>query len=416
MIEKKYQIKSAKKYVTSLIIMVLLPLTSCVAQQKELSQIESKYIIDLDGKQVTSIPISNYFKNAKTIILETKEDCLIGHIDELQVFDGCIFILDRLIAKSMYVFNSNGSFIGKIGSLGNGPGEYIQLIDFTLDTKNRLIYLLDYGLRIHIYHFDGSFDKTITPLVQKSNIMRIQYNNNRLYMCVLAHNPTPDDFMLLVADTENGKILSRFLPYKYNKGWTESISMGHGFFVSRLNNSPLFSQMFMDYIVSIGESITPYIKLTSKNLVTENDIKNITEVRGDRGDTPAMLGRYREYFRGKSLIYGVSSYVENEDFILFMYRQELMNGNMVVLHKKTNSIELGKIYMDLIFRNGDNRFFGGFAFSDTKGVYDVLNTMFIEQFKESIRNNEIVSELDKVNELLELEDDANPVIFYYEFK
>jgi hypothetical protein len=69
------------------------------------------------------------------VISGTNEDCMIGMIHELQVFDGCIYILDRAITKSLFVFDMEGRFIKKIGCFGNGPGEFIQPVDITLDTE-----------------------------------------------------------------------------------------------------------------------------------------------------------------------------------------------------------------------------------------------------------------------------------------
>ena len=387
----------------------------CSVKQKELSQIESKYSIDLDGVKETSIPFSAYFKSPKTIILETNENCLIGHIFDLQVFDECIYVLDTQIANSLFVFDMSGQFLKKIGSLGQGPGEYIQLSDFTLDKENKNIYLLDFSKRIHQYRLDGSFVRTITLKLQKTNIRNIHYYNNRLLMSVLAFNPAPSDYMLLETDLNNEEILKQSLSLKYNKGWGESIFLHHSFFVSRSDVKPLYTQMFMDYIVTIGEDITPYITLKSKNLVTEKDIGNISNFPG--GDTREALGRFRNYFSERSKIFDVHSFVENDEFILFRYQQGLNNYYTVIFHKNNGFVKLtNQFNNDLKFKKSENRFFDGFMFSDSKGGYEVMQTRSIENFQESIRNNDIVPDLDKLDELLKLEADSNPVIFYYEFK
>ena len=315
---------------------------------------DSKYIINLDGNKENSLPLSSYFQNPKAIILETDKNCLISHIFDLQVFDDFLYVLDTRIAKSLYVFDMNGRFVRKIGSLGQGPGEYSQLTDFTIDTENRFIYLLDYYKRVHKYHLDGTFVQTIIPKVQNANIMYIQYYNNRLYMSILAYKPVPGDFMLLESDPGNGEILSKSLPLKYNKGWAELIFMSHSFFISRMNVPPLYTQIFMDYVVSLGDDITPYIEIKSKNLVTDKDISNITDTRGNKD----IFGSFRSYFRGSVKIFDVHSYVENDEFILFMYQQGFMNSCAVIVHKKTGLVKLANQFSnDLIFKNGENHFF-----------------------------------------------------------
>lgn len=385
-------------------------LCSCSsAQQKELPLNGNYYTIDLDGKKETSILFSSIFKNVQTIILETNKDCLIGNINEFQVFEEFVYVLDRLSAKSLFVFNMDGRFVRKIGNLGRGPGEYVQVIDFTLDTENRFIFLLDRGNRVHKYLLDGTYVNSITIQMPSANIAFIQYYRNRLYASVLAWNSSKDDFMLLETDPIDGKIISRALPLTYNKGWGENLTTGHSFFMSRLNDPPRFSQLFMDYIVTVGETITPYIELKSKSLFTKKDIENL----------PANV-RIDEKLRAiqsASKIFDVHSFIENNDLIIF----RCQNGSgvffTVVFHKKTESVKLANyLNNDLIFRKDKGGIFGKFVFSDTKGAYEIIPPIILNRFLETIKNNEVVPGLDKLDQLMKLNEESNPIILFYEFK
>ena len=95
-----------------------------------------------------------------------------------------------------------------------------------------------------------------------------------------------------------------------------------------------------------------------------------------------------------------------------------MNYNTVIYNKKTETVKLvDYLYNDLIFKNNDkDGLYRNFVFSDSKGAYEVLQTRSMGSFRESIRNNEIITELDQLDQLSKLEDDSNPVIFYYDFK
>ena len=382
---------------------------SCSNKQKELSLIGSNYTINLDGEQDVHVPLSSFFKNVKPIILETNEDCLIGKIDELQVFDGRIYVLDKLIAKSLFVFDMDGRFIKKIGNLGQGPGEYIQLGDFTIDTKNRFIFLLDWGAYAHKYHLDGTFVQTVTPQLSDANFDFIQFYNDKLYLYVKSRNSTPESHVLMVADPNDGKILSSDLSLKYNKGWSEPFFTGHSFFMSRLNDPPRFTQLFMDYIVSIGEDITPHIELKSENLTTEEDVKKMIEI-----SDPI---RKMQPLEGSLKIWDVRNFVENDDFIIFTYYNGSFNHNIAVYNKKTKSVKLAKYFNnDLIYKKDEKSSHEGFVFSDSKGAYEILQPRVMGYFLKYIRDNEILLNLDKADELLNLKEDSNPVIFYYEFK
>ena len=372
------------------------------------------YTIDLDGKKEPFIRMSSYFKNLRTIILETHDDSLIGDINELQVFDGRIFVLDRRIAKRLFIFDVDGRFIRKIGSVGQGPGEFIGVQDFTLDPENHIIYLLDQGNRIHKYAIDGSFLNTLNlPFTADGyGIRYIQYYNGRLYASARAWQTSQDDYLLIVFDPGSGKEITRALSIKYNKGWNESYSIStSSFFMSRLNNPPRFNDSFMDYIVSIGEEITPHIQLKSKNLTTEKDVENF---RGKDEKRPVN----NENIIKSSKIFSVRFFVENEDFVLFSCGS-VASPLDVAFNKKTGEVKTADYYInDLIFTNDSHRWPGLFRFSDSTGVYELRDTQgrFWEDFQRAIKNNEIIPDLDKMDELMKLTGESNPIIFVYDFK
>ena len=59
---------------------------------------------------------------------------------------------------------------------------------------------------------------------------------------------------------------------------------------------------------------------------------------------------------------------------------------------------------------------GKFVFSDAQGAYEIVPTFAMNRFLESIRNNKLVPNLDKLDQLKKLDEESNPVIFFYEFK
>lgn len=370
------------------------------------------YTIDVDGKKEPSILLSSYFKGVRTIILESNKDCLIGFVNKIQVFDGYIYILDSSKTKSLFVFDMEGKFIRKIGSLGNAPGEYLELNDFTLDTESRIIYLCDLKNRVHKYRSDGTYLHTITMDAPDSKALFIQFYNGRLYSSPLWWNKSGDNYMLLEIDPDDGKILSRSLPVKYNKGWNEAFFSGHSrLFMSYGNNPPRYNQLFMDYIVSVGEEVTPYIKLKSNNLTTEKDIENF------RGKDQIRLNSANIYKSSKK--FNVHCFVENENFILFRYGGITSSTFIVTFNKKTGEVKLADHYInDLIYNHSNHDWLGLFGFSDSRGVYEVLNTQtnFFSDFKNSIQNNETVPGLDKTDQLVKLNSESNPAILIYEFK
>lgn len=101
------------------------------------------YSIDLDhSTKERSFVFSSIFCDLETIILDSEEK-VIGNIDKIQADDSTIYILDINISKGVFKYSRNGNYIQQIGNIGSGPGEYIKPFDFTLDQKNRIIYILD---------------------------------------------------------------------------------------------------------------------------------------------------------------------------------------------------------------------------------------------------------------------------------
>jgi len=387
-------------------------LMSCSNQQsqKDLQMIGDYFTIDLDGEKETSIPFSSYFKSVRTIILETGDDCLIGKIDELQVFDDYIFILDSNKAKGLFIFDKEGKFIRKIGNIGRGPGEYVELLDFTYDVKNCIVYLLVEANKVHKYQLDGTYLNTLAIQGEGFFIKFIQYYNDKLYSTSIGWRSGKNDYLLYEIEPNEGKILSQALSIKYNKGWNETYFFEHGkFFMAPTNNPPRYNQVFMDYIVSIGENITPYIKLKSKYLTTEKDIEDF---RGKDGMRINSINIAKS-----SKIFGVHCFFENENYVYF----RLAGGAMfaVIFDKKTKEVKLAnRLNNDLIFNKNPIIFIGQFTFSDSNGAYEIWDTQTsaLSGFQRSLNNNDVVPDLDKLDELMKLEEDANPVIFFYEFK
>jgi hypothetical protein len=73
------------------------------------------------------------------------------------VKDSAIFILDDT-RKILLKFDAIGKYLGQIGSIGRGQGEYLQLADFQVSRDTILLW--DYRQKkMAFYTLDGSFIK-----------------------------------------------------------------------------------------------------------------------------------------------------------------------------------------------------------------------------------------------------------------
>ena len=100
-------------------IIIIFVCISCYSQSVKVQDSKNKRLLDLDNAKYpdTSFLASTLYKSVKLIPLETNESCLIGSIDKIQVVDNYVLVMDCSIAKSLYVFNREGSFIRKMGNI-----------------------------------------------------------------------------------------------------------------------------------------------------------------------------------------------------------------------------------------------------------------------------------------------------------
>ena len=123
-----------------------------------------------DSESLDEIDFGDIFKGTRLIALETNKESLIGRIDRIIINSNRIYILDKR-TNSIFVFSDTGKFILKIHKIGKGPGEYLNLMDFTLDeNKNRLIVHSHRPYKFINYDLEGQFISEDTPSTYYSSI------------------------------------------------------------------------------------------------------------------------------------------------------------------------------------------------------------------------------------------------------
>jgi len=101
--------------------------------------------------------MTNWVDSMSIISLNaTCEDALLKQINKCLVIDDKIYLLDYFGNSSLTIWDNAGNFLNKVGSLGQGSGEYHKITDF--DVANENIYLLDSSQRkILKYTLNGDF-------------------------------------------------------------------------------------------------------------------------------------------------------------------------------------------------------------------------------------------------------------------
>ena len=387
----------------------------CSAKSQTIERKEKGEIIDLDNaiiKTGDSFSYSSMFKSIKTIILETNELCLIGFITKMRVLDPYIIILDLSIAKSLYVFDMNGHFIRKIGRIGQGPGDYVQLTDFTVDKDNNIIYVLDsYINRINKYDLNtGKFIHSINlgNNVQSHNI---EYVGGIIFADAYFRQHSDDNYLIRTIQDPSGKIDGHFLNVnEYRKGISNiSHTFGNAFYLLE-NGNAVFVQPFMDKIIEVSkDSIVSCFEIKSKDVITSDMVKKSIEKDSNRLELELM--QYNKYFQ-------IRNYIEHGNRIQFLY-QKGNRMNMIIYDKQTFEVRVFQTNRDDVLflnRNLDGVPVPSMGGIDVHGVYYYYTTSQISKLRECANKDILSPTLDKLEELKNLDEEANPIIFYYEYK
>lgn len=102
---------------------------------------------------ISELKLSDFSKSVELIPLETHPEGLVMEIVDLQISDGKIIILD--MNSRLLAYDKQGKFISRIGTDGEGPGEYKYVQSFAVDSTNGRIYLAtNRGLLIFSKEFE----------------------------------------------------------------------------------------------------------------------------------------------------------------------------------------------------------------------------------------------------------------------
>lgn len=245
---------------TILFLLLCVILYSCNTNDTETGK-HDRLIIDLDQAKRKML-FTDVVDSVHFIQLETKDECLIGAITKLQITDSLIVILDSPPSQGqVLVFNRRGDFIRKIGSIGQGPTEYLLGLDFQLFDDR--IEILDNSTHLVIYNLDGQF-------IEKKKLESPAFkfaHNDRGHVMVGAGA----DDMLLVFDNQLKMATSHF-PFKNAKInkltlyplWVNNgdifYTQAYDNMVYKMSNGVPIPYLYMDY----KEKAIPYEKLSKK--------------------------------------------------------------------------------------------------------------------------------------------------------
>lgn len=166
----------------SLLLLFSLLLVAC----KNASVNDTAAVITLDntGNQLTADDIISV---DRWVELATVDEALISNVRRFSVAGNRYYILDGHESKVL-IFNNDGSFAGRVGQKGNGPGEYPYVYDFTVNSDSRQIIILSNQSTVYVYDLQGTFIKR--HKLTDGELSDIVYHDGR-YVATTAYSSYP---------------------------------------------------------------------------------------------------------------------------------------------------------------------------------------------------------------------------------
>lgn len=220
------------------------------------------------------INLSDFFDSVKYVALETSDSSLIGAMGKIQYVNDYFFISD-LSQNKILIFNSQGVFIRDIHKEGRGPGEYGMINDFTVSSKDSIIYVGDNNNKINVYSFHGDFVKSF---MSSSPILSMNFIDDNLYIFsgLFSSGNMEERIHYATIIDQKGNVLQNFGDIEPEIAGSLNRITGGNIFVKNANEF-LFNYPYQDtiyrytnnkikdlYYVDFGKYSVP--KLTSNNI------------------------------------------------------------------------------------------------------------------------------------------------------
>ncbi|CBW24711.1 conserved hypothetical protein [Bacteroides fragilis 638R] len=155
----------AMKHMSLLLIGVFV-LLGCSSNKKQEPISKSGVpVINLseDVSTVPSLLLSEAAEKLEIVSLEMTDESVLSDITEMQVTDHNIWI-DHGREFYIYRFSRTGKFLNKIGSIGQGPGEYTTYSTFLVDEDKKEVYIIANTNGVLAYDFEGNFKRKIIDI------------------------------------------------------------------------------------------------------------------------------------------------------------------------------------------------------------------------------------------------------------
>lgn len=260
-------------------ILVCLYLHSCKNYQKnqesEGTNVEIFPFSENDVKNVQWLNLSELYSDISGFPLDFKGGP-IGHVSKVLIFEDILFAFDSHYAKKIFAYDlkNKGKFLYSIGNQGKGPGEFVRLADFAIDSLNRQILAADPAQRrLSWFDLDGNFLQSKTL---DFSPVRVYCNEEFIYSHKLVDKKSESGVIVL------DKMLNSVAEYLPFSKFPTLANFDTGF--QKIGNKLLLNYPSCDTIFQFkGSEIFPYMaintgKYSFYSCVKRNNLKHSMDI------------------------------------------------------------------------------------------------------------------------------------------
>lgn len=346
-------------------ISVLRPLSQTLGDSDEVITLDDSvpFLHLVQGKEtVIDVPtpelqtVDSIVQAYRYVALETNKDCLIRKIDKVCADSSYIFVYDH-DNSSVLRFNTEGKFLGKIGSAGKGPKEYLEVWSMALNKDRKEICLVDLrGRKLLYFDYEGRYLKEDPMFYLFPELEFLK--NKRVIYSGFAHNknaPQIDFFRLLISDTNQNPL---FRGFQITPELRDRFSMEGSKPLMKFDEEVYFSQLLSDTIWAIKDTLCEAKFVLNfpdrPSLFSAHDLSQMTDelfIKKTKGKT-TFLG---DYLVTKDLFYaGLAN--ENGEGVPLFYSRKSGLVRYGFLYPPYITTRLGDYlfkWANFVFTNGD---------------------------------------------------------------
>lgn len=257
-----------KKYLLLSIVFSLF-LCGCTQKQSESYESSGMESIPITDFETYNGRFSEFVEAVEMIPLEFTDESILGEIKKVVLSEDFIFVMERFNSAGIYTFDRSGKFLYRIGSRGQGPEECADVDDFSINEKDRLIYIYDsVRKKVFVFSFDNEFIKTIPMDYSATNM---EYQDGLFYLYREDARYGVPLYSLVIKDI-NGDLVEKYYPMS-------DLPKSHDCVFCKRENDILFAQDMNDSVfVLSGGKLSPlyYIDYKDRSMAPEDrrDIKH----------------------------------------------------------------------------------------------------------------------------------------------